>query len=124
MKHQKFQSGCSLSMITSCAARGAKAPGAGLFLRAAAAGGKVVNRSITNTRWRVYGLRSTPPDLNRRNPQQHPFIARIVGSRSPERVTRPGELTLRRLLDALPGRNGNGGSPRRPGEPDHLPPVP
>lgn len=53
MKHQKFQSGCSLFMITSCSALGMQTPGAGLFLRAAAPEGKVVNRSITNTRWEV-----------------------------------------------------------------------
>lgn len=83
MKHQKFQSGCSLFMITSCPARGTQAPGAGLVLRAAATGGKVVNRSITNTRWRVYVLRSTAPDLRGPFSRQHPLIARIVGLRSP-----------------------------------------
>lgn len=40
MKHQKFQSGCSLSMTTSLFGPMDGGSGAGLFLRAAAAGGQ------------------------------------------------------------------------------------
>lgn len=63
MKHQKFQSGCSLSMIASPVRPLDSWSGVGRFLRAAAPGDKR-DGWITNTRSRVYVLRGTTPDTS------------------------------------------------------------
>jgi hypothetical protein len=68
MKHQKFQSGCSLSMIASPVRPSDSWSGGGRLLRAAAPGDKQDGWS-TNTRSRVYVLRGTTLDTS--TPQLH-----------------------------------------------------